>query len=197
MLHTFGLVPGSANLYAATYKVFGDIVAAQYPELLKGYYPVDQIMDTSYLQAIARQSKPTVAAMTTAQPHFDPKKPVQNQVSRKVWHINFDTGRANFSPGASRQLDMLRRDLLVASGTAVEIHGYTDNQGDPNANLRLSEDRAFAVEKWLEKAAPVNFPKGRVRIFEHGAQNPVASNSSAQGRAENRRVEIVIGTTAH
>lgn len=196
MLLTFGLLPNSANLFGATYKVFGDIVAAQYPELLKGYYPVDQISDTSYLQDVARQVKPNAAAVATASPHFEPHQRLASVVSRKVWHINFDTGRANFSSDASRQLDKLRRDLLVASGTAVEIHGYTDNQGDPQSNLKLSEARAFAVEKWLEKAAPVNFPRGRVRVFEHGSQNPLAPNDSAQGRAENRRVEVVLGTTS-
>ena len=196
MLLTFGLVPGSANLFGATYRVFGDIVAAQYPELLKGYYPVEQISDTSYLQDLARQAKPTETAMTTAKPTFNASKRIETAVSRKAWHINFDTGRANFSPGTSRQLEQLRRDLLVASGAAVEIHGYTDNQGDPRANLKLSEERAFAVEKWMEKAAPVNFPRGRIRIFEHGAQNPVAPNSTTQGRADNRRVEIVIGATS-
>ncbi len=193
MLLTFGLVPGSANLFGATYRVFGDIVATQYPELLKGYYPVDQISDTSYLQDISRKVQP--AAVAAVKPVFT-NKPVTAVVSRKVWHINFDTGRANFSQGAARQLEQLRRDLLVASGTAVQIHGYTDNQGDPRGNMSLSEARAFAVEKWLEKAAPVNFPKGRVRIYEHGAENPLAPNSTSQGRAENRRVEVVLGTTS-
>jgi len=196
MLLTFGLVPGSANLYGATYKVFGDIVASQYPDLLKGYDPVDQIMDTSYLQDIARQSKPTAAAITAAKPTFQAGQKVTKTVSRKAWHINFDSGRAVFSPGANKQLDQLRRDLLVASGAAVEIHGYTDDQGDPNANRKLSEERAFAVKKWMEKAAPVNFPTGRIRVFKHGDENPVEPNSTPQGRAANRRVEVVIGTTS-
>ena len=196
MLLTFGMVPGSANLFGATYKVFGDVVAGQYPELLKGYDPVEQITDTSYLQNLSRQAKPTETAMTNAKPVFTASKKIENPVSRKAWHINFDSGRATFSSGASHQLDNLRRDLLVASGAAVEIHGYTDNVGDPNGNLKLSEERAFAVEKWLEKQAPVNFPKGRIRIFEHGSQNPVAPNASQDGRAMNRRVEIVIGATS-
>ena len=52
------------------------------------------------------------------------------------------------------------------------------------------------MKTWLEKQAPVNFPKGRLRVFSHGQENPVAPNSSAEGRAQNRRVEIVLGTTS-
>jgi outer membrane protein OmpA-like peptidoglycan-associated protein len=61
--------------------------------------------------------------------------------------------------------------------------------------MALSESRAFAVKEWLEKQSPVNFPPGRVRVFSHGQENPVAPNATAEGRAKNRRVEIVLGTT--
>ena len=79
----------------------------------------------------------------------------------------------------------------------IEIHGHTDSQGNPMSNMGLSEQRAFAVRHWLEKQSPVNFPEGRVRVFAHGQQNLVAPNSTPQGRAQNRRVEIVLGTTSH
>jgi outer membrane protein OmpA-like peptidoglycan-associated protein len=52
------------------------------------------------------------------------------------------------------------------------------------------------VKNWLEQQSPVNFPAGRVRVFAHGPTNPVAPNSTPEGRAQNRRVEIVLGTTA-
>ena len=55
--------------------------------------------------------------------------------------------------------------------------------------------RSFAVKQWLEKQAPVNFPKGRVRVHAKGQEDPVAPNSTPQGRAQNRRVEVVLGTT--
>ena len=61
--------------------------------------------------------------------------------------------------------------------------------------MQLSEQRAFAVKQWLEGQSALNFPDGRVRIFAHGQQNPIAPNSAEDGRAKNRRVEIVIGTT--
>jgi OmpA-OmpF porin, OOP family len=188
----FGLVPGSANLFGATYKVFGDIVVAQYPDLVPSYSPVADILDTSYVQAIAKRSAPTTEA---ERPTFATGDRVKQVVSRRSWQISFDSGKATFTSAARRDLDQLLRDLLVASATAVEVHGHTDSQGNPQANMTLSEERAFAVKGWLEQQSPVNFPQGRIRVFAHGQENPVAPNSTPEGRAQNRRVEIVIGTT--
>jgi outer membrane protein OmpA-like peptidoglycan-associated protein len=189
----FGLLPGSSNLFSATYRVFGDIVVAQYPDLVPKYYPVSQILDTSYVEALAQRGSSRVAA---DKPTFAAAAPVKSVVSRKSWHINFDSGKATFTAGAERDLDQLLRDLLVASAAAVEVHGHTDSQGDAKANLALSEARAFAVKTWLEQKSPENFPSGRLRVFAHGQENPVAPNATAEGRAQNRRVDIVIGTTS-
>jgi len=191
-LHLFGLTPGSQNLFAATYRVFGDIVVQQYPELVPKYYPVEQILDTSYVQGLSTREAPKMAA---AVPTFEAEQKLTNVVSRKAWQIQFDTGKATITDGSARDLDQLLRDLLVASAAVVEVHGHTDAAGVPEANMRLSEERAFAVKAWLEQKAPVNFPQGRVRVFAHGQTNPVAPNSTEPGRAQNRRVEIVIGTT--
>jgi OmpA-OmpF porin, OOP family len=192
-LQVFGLAQGSANLFAATYTVFGDIVVSQYPDLVPNYPAVKEILDTSYIQAIASRSAPKTAP---EQRSFTASDPVRNVVSRKSWHINFDTGQATFSSGARTELQQLLRDLLVAGGTAVEVHGHTDNVGSIETNQKLSEERAFAVKTWLEQQSSTNFPSGRIRIFAHGPTNPVASNATAEGRAQNRRVEIVLGTTA-
>src|SRR5215472_1558562 len=192
-LQIFGLTPGSANLFAATYTVFGDIVVSQYPDLVPNYPKVKEILDTSYIQGVAQRAAPSTPAETRT---FSPTEPVQNVVSRKSWHINFDTGKATFSTGAQGDLDQLLRDLLVAGGAAVEVHGHTDNVGSVDANQKLSEERAFAVKSWLEQQSSSNFPSGRVRIFAHGSTNPLAPNASPEGRAQNRRVDIVLGTTA-
>jgi len=192
-LQIFGLAPGSANLFAATYTVFGDIVVSQYPDLVPSYPKVKEILDTSYIQAVAQRSGPGTPAETR---QFPASEPVQNVVSRKSWHINFDTGKATFSAGAKGDLDQLLRDLLVAGGTVVEVHGHTDNLGSVDTNQKLSEERAFAVKSWLEQQSSTNFPAGRVRIFAHGSTNPLAPNSTLEGRAQNRRVDIVLGTTA-
>jgi OOP family OmpA-OmpF porin len=190
-LLTFGLQPGSSNLFAATYRVFGDIASKQYPDLMPNYPPAQEILDTSYVEAIAARNAPQTAATT---PKFTASAPVERVVSRRSWHINFDTGKATISPSSEGDLQQLLRDLLVASATVVEVHGHTDNVGSADKNMALSEERAFAVKKWLEAKSPVNFPEGRIRIFSHGQENPLEPNSSAQGRAKNRRVDIVIGT---
>lgn len=191
-LVVFGLKPGAASLFAATYKVFGDVAVSQYPDLVPSYPPLREILDTSYLEAVAKRSTSRTEA---EMPKFEAGERVKNVVSRRAWQITFDSGKATFSSGAQRELDQLLRDLLVASATAVEVHGHTDNQGLRDKNQQLSEERAFAVKQWLEKQSPVNFPPGRIRVFAHGQENPVAPNSSAEGRAQNRRVEIVLGTT--
>lgn len=78
----------------------------------------------------------------------------------------------------------------------VEIHGYTDSQGSTATDMPLSHARAAAVMHYLQGRAPVNFPTGRIKIYAHGEANPVASNATADGRATNRRVEIVLKSAA-
>lgn len=194
-LLTFGLVQGSQNLFAATYSVFGDIVKQQYPEILPTYPPVSQILDTSYLQAVSRKVSPTQVAVNKVKPVFKPigkntTKPVI--IGRRNWNIQFKTGSAAFTPSTQQTLAALRRDLLIAGNTYIEIHGHTDNVGDAAKNMKLSEDRGFAVQGWLEKQSALNFPANRIQVIPHGQTLPRKSNSTEAGRAANRRVEIVL-----
>ena len=188
----FGMVGGAANIFAATYQTFGDIVKHQYPDLVPSYYPVDEILDTSYIQSIAGRS----TSLTPAQlPTFSTADKVEAVVSRRSWNITFDTGKATFTAEAKSDLEQLLRDLLVAGNTLVEIHGHTDNVGNADSNMKLSEERAFAVKQYMEEKAKLSFPEGRVRIFAHGQTNPIAPNATAEGKHKNRRVEIVLGVS--
>src|SRR5205807_1707912 len=114
--------------------------------------------------------------------------------SRRSWDIKFATGSAKFKSETMGDLQAMFRDLVIAGGTIVEVHGHTDDVGSSDKNQRLSEDRAFAVKKWLQEQSRTNFPEDRVKVFAHGSTQPVAPNSSSEGRAKNRRVEIVLGT---
>jgi outer membrane protein OmpA-like peptidoglycan-associated protein len=190
-LNTFGLLPGSTNLFAATYTVFGNVVKSQYPNLVPTFYPADQITDMSFIKDIAKKTDAGEKANLAT---FTGSSGVKQVVSRRSWEIQFATGSDKFSPTAADELKKLFNDLVVAGGTLVEIHGHTDNQGTTDHNQKLSEDRAFAVKKWLETQSAANFPDGRVKVFAHGMSEPIASNSTSDGRAKNRRVEIVLGT---
>lgn len=189
-LQTFGLVEGSSNLFAATYDVFAAVVKSQYPDMLPTWYPVTDILDTSYIKELVAADAPKTQADT---PKFEPAARVKQVISRKSWNIEFESGKSTFTKSADGELAKLLDDLLIAGGTLVEVHGHTDNQGPVQSNMTLSEERAFAVKTWLEKTAPTNFPSGRVKVFAHGQSEPVESNASAGGRAKNRRVEIVMG----
>ena len=186
----FGLAPGSTNAFAATYTVFGDVVRSQYPQLLSTYYPVDRVLDVSYVKDVAKTSARTSPDLAK----FAGDQKVKQVVSSRSWDIQFQTGAASFDKATSAELEKLTDDLVIASGTLVEIHGHTDAAGNADANMRLSEERAFAVKKYLETRAPSQFPEGRIKVVAHGQTEPVSSNATAEGRAKNRRVVVVMGT---
>src|SRR5439155_26583466 len=122
----FGLAAGSTNLFAATYTVFGNIVKSQYPNLVPTLYPVEQILDTSYVKDLAASG----AKVTEADlPKFQSDQTVKAVVSRRSWDIQFATGSATFTTQTTAELKSLFNDLVVAGGTLIEIHGHTDNAG--------------------------------------------------------------------
>ncbi|RYX81270.1 hypothetical protein EON83_24795 [bacterium] len=191
-LLSMGLVPGSANLVGTTYTVFGELVASQYPEFLSRVPSAASVVDDSYLRALAQSQSPqTRTLVAQAKPRFV-SLGSRKLVSRRQWNIQFNAGKATFTPQAKAELTQLARDLLIAGGTSVEVHGHTDNAGDPRKSMPLSEARAFAVKSFLESLSPVNFPSGRVHAYAHGETQPLVPNTSAQNRARNRRVEIVL-----
>ena len=71
----------------------------------------------------------------------------------------------------------------------IAIAGYSDNVGTEAANMTLSQARAAAVMKRLEG---LGIDKSRMTVEGYGASNPVADNTTAAGRAQNRRVEIKV-----
>lgn len=103
-------------------------------------------------------------------------------------YINFDTGKSTITPDSAETLDAAARALKEAADLNVEVGGHTDNVGAPDANLKLSQDRAQAVVAALVERG---VKAGRLTAKGYGQTSPVADNRTEDGRAKNRRVELV------
>jgi len=103
--------------------------------------------------------------------------------------VLFSTGKADLQPGAMSTIERLAMFMAEYPMKTVLIEGHTDDVGTEAFNLGLSERRAASVRNAL-LAAGVS-PE-RINTVGYGEANPVASNSTAEGRLMNRRVEIVI-----
>lgn len=103
--------------------------------------------------------------------------------------ITFDTDSATVRPALRADLVRVGQNLVNYPNSNVQIIGHTDSDGDAAYNQGLSERRANAVADVLQ-ANGVNF--SRIVTIGQGENNPVASNLTPEGKAQNRRVEIVI-----
>ena len=110
--------------------------------------------------------------------------------------ILFKTGKSDLTPESKASLQQLATVLKSNSDCDVAIQGYTDNQGWKNStaeqsaqkNLDLSQKRAESVTKYLKS---LGVPASQIRSTTgYGESNPVADNSTAAGKAQNRRVEV-------
>jgi len=102
--------------------------------------------------------------------------------------VNFDTGKATIKPDSAKILDDAAGALQLAADLAVEVGGHTDNVGAADANLKLSQGRAQAVMAALVERG---VKAGRLTAKGYGQTAPVADNRTEEGRAKNRRVELV------
>ena len=106
-----------------------------------------------------------------------------------VGDVLFSPGNADVGPGAQRSIDKLAAFLRAYPRRNVLIEGHTDNLGDADFNIKLSQHRADAVRDLLiaRGIAPE-----RIRTKGYGPKFPVVDNDSAAGRQQNRRVEVIV-----
>lgn len=103
--------------------------------------------------------------------------------------IQFDTGKATITAESAETLAQVGELLKSDAGLKLEIQGHTDNVGNQAANLKLSQDRAASVKAYL--VTNFGIAGDRLTAAGFGDSKPVADNASAEGRAQNRRVELV------
>jgi outer membrane protein OmpA-like peptidoglycan-associated protein len=104
--------------------------------------------------------------------------------------ISFDTGRSAIKSNFAPVLDRFASSLRDNQNSDVRIVGHTDNTGTDAINNPLSVDRATNTRNYLTARGVSG---SRIQVEGQGSYQPVASNSTAEGRARNRRVEIFVG----
>jgi len=106
-----------------------------------------------------------------------------------IYDIHFDTGKSDIKSESTNALKNIAEYLNVHSDKQFLIVGHTDNVGDFDANLKLSQDRAVAVMN--ELVSKYGVKTDQLKAYGNGSTSPVASNLTDKGKAKNRRVEIV------
>ena len=104
-------------------------------------------------------------------------------------NIRFQPGQAVIDPDSAGLLDRLIETALRCPTANIEIAGHTDADGGDAANQALSEQRAQAVADYLVKAG---LPVDRFTSTGYGSTQPIASNDTDEGKAQNRRIEFVV-----
>ena len=130
--------------------------------------------------AMAQQVELTSAAIAET---------LKTKGSLALRNILFDTGKATLKAESSKELQLVIDVLKQDETLRLEVQGHTDNVGQSAANLTLSQQRAAAVRDYLVKTGGI--AAARLTAVGYGDTKPVAPNTTDEGRAQNRRVEIV------
>jgi OmpA-OmpF porin, OOP family len=103
--------------------------------------------------------------------------------------LNFDSATTNLTPDSVPTVTNLAAIMKAYPAVTVALEGHTDNAGDPAQNRQLSIDRANAVRDRLVQAG---IASERIRTAGYGQEKPIASNDTPEGKARNRRTELVV-----
>jgi outer membrane protein OmpA-like peptidoglycan-associated protein len=104
-------------------------------------------------------------------------------------NLNFETGSTQLTSESVPTVDSLVVILKAYPAVAVRLEGHTDNTGDAAANKKLSLDRAIVVKEIMIKGG---IPDERIGTDGYGEEKPIAPNETEEGRAKNRRTELVV-----
>jgi outer membrane protein OmpA-like peptidoglycan-associated protein len=186
--NTFGLGKDGVDRYKVVYNTFGDILSKMYPELIPTYPVYNKVVDRSFITSVV-SNHPELMEGTAIKETY--AEEITHEVSSKSYEIQFETGSSVIKPASYSTLDEILKSAVVAEGLKLGVYGHTDNVGNDEANVKLSNERAAAVKSYL---VGKGLSTERLESKGYGASKPVADNTSAEGRARNRRVQIVLGS---
>lgn len=130
---------------------------------------------------------PTTPGNGTANGCPEVREEVKKRLNFATRGIYFETGKAILKSNSYAMLNEIISILEEYTDYSLKIRGYTDSQGSEATNLRLSQDRVDAVKSYLIRN---KVSEDRIEATGYGEANPIATNATATGRAQNRRVEL-------
>jgi OOP family OmpA-OmpF porin len=113
-----------------------------------------------------------------------------NDIVLRLSGLSFDSGKDEIKDDHIPLLEKVKTIIEMFPEGQYVIEGHTDTKGDASANVTLSEKRAFAVMQYMRQSLLI--PADQIQSIGYGADRPVASNETADGRAKNRRIDIII-----
>jgi OmpA-OmpF porin, OOP family len=155
-------------------------------------FPAGETYNTMMFQIwgdFANQNKYLISNMKLAVGAPDTRNKLINEGKFSTTGILFDVNSATIKPESYGSLKDIADVLQDNANVRVKIVGHTDSDGDAGLNMTLSKKRAEAVKSALESEFKID--ASRLETDGKGASDPVASNSTAEGKAQNRRVEFV------
>jgi hypothetical protein len=162
----------------------------------------ETIRDSTFTFLIFGSSKYQITAEAEGYiPHtiiIDPKEARDGVITRHIaltskggtivlTHLIFEQGKAVINPKSFTELDEVAAMLKENPKMEIQLEGHTDNQGNAEANMKLSQSRVDAVKKYLTSKG---IAKDRVQTKAFGGSKPIATDNTEEARAKNRRVEM-------
>jgi OmpA-OmpF porin, OOP family len=181
-------IKGGNNYYKSVYEYFSsvlkDLNPAGFMSNVSGLTSYEDALDLSYIQSVNIDG-----GATTKVDYTENKGDV---IAKRNYKIEFESGSDRITSASEAELKKLFDGLNIAERAKVSLVGHTDNAGDPAKNKDLSYRRAKAVKQWLIKKSNNTFPSERFTTDGKGQDVPVANNTTPEGKAQNRRVEITL-----
>lgn len=150
-------------------------------------FPYNSHNDYGFRLAISGEAKPVVKPIPTSAPASNFLNDLDTKGFVDIYGIYFDIGKSKVKPEGYPVVDQIASYLKENPKTRIVVEGHTDNTGNADKNLLLSENRAKSIKAELVKRG---IAETRLETKGYGASKPIGDNKTKEGRTQNRRVTI-------